>query len=177
MNHGMDLGAKTAIDDGSHERARSLIDKERVEGLTVPEQRWLQEHLAVCEACASRAAATDTALRALRTAPVSVPHGLAASARLMVRQRAEELRAQHTRNIALAVSCTLSWVVGVASAPLVWRACAWLGATFALPRLLWMSGFVAWWLVPAAAMGLVILWQRRRAEGESRGFAPGWERR
>jgi hypothetical protein len=163
MNHGMDLGVKTAVDDGLHERARSLIDKERVEGLTAPEQRWLEDHLAGCEACTGRAAATDAALRALRMALVPVPHGLAASAQLIVRRRAEEMHVQHARNVALAVSCTLSWVVGVASAPLVWRACAWLGARFELPRLLWILGFAAWWLVPASAMGLVILWQRRRA--------------
>lgn len=166
-----------SMNDDLHERARRLIDKERVEGLAVPEQRWLEEHLAACEACAGRVAATDAALRVLRTMPVSVPRGLATSAQLIVRRRAEELRAQRTRNVGLAVSCTLSWVVGVASAPLVWRVCAWLGATFGLPRLLWMSGFVAWWLVPVSAMGLLILWQRRRAEREANGFGTGWERR
>jgi len=175
MNDG-NADVKAGIDDGAHERARRLIDEEGVEGLAVPEQRWLDEHLVACEACAARAAATDSALRALRTAPFSVPRGLAASAQLIVRQRARELRTQRTRNVALAVACTLSWVAGVASAPLVWRACVWLGATFELPRLLWILGFAAWWLVPASAMGLVILWHRRRAEGESRVLGPWCER-
>jgi hypothetical protein len=165
MKARMNDGTKAGIDDDLHERARRLIDQECVEGLAVTDERWLKEHLAACEACAGRAAATEAALRALRTVPVSVPHGLAASALLIVRRRTEELRVQHTRNVALAVGCTFSWAVGVASAPLVWRVCAWLGATFELPRLLWMLGFVAWWLVPASAMCLVILGQRRRAEG------------
>jgi hypothetical protein len=163
--------------DDLHERARRLIDTERVEGLAPSDQRWLEEHLAGCEACTGRAAATDATLRTLKTARVPVPHGLAASTQSIVRRRANELRAQRGRNVALAAGCTFSWLLGVASAPLVWRACAWVGATFELPRLLWIAGFVAWWLVPAAAMGLVILWQRRHAEAESRAFGPEWERR
>ena len=166
MNDGK-ADVKAGIEDGSHERVRRLIDKERVEGLAAPERRLLEEHLAACEACAGRAATTDAALRALRTMPVSVPRGLAASAKLTMRRRAEELRVQHRRNFALAVSCTLSWLVGVASAPLVWHACAWLGAMFDLPRVVWVLGFGFWWLVPAVAAGGVVLWYRSRAERES----------
>jgi len=173
MHDGMNADMKGDL----HERARRLIDMERVESLAAPDRRWLEEHLAGCEACAARAAATEAALRAVKTPPVSMPLGLAASAQSIVRRRAEELHAQRTRNLALGVGCTLSWLLGVASAPLVWRVCVWVGATFELPRLLWVAGFVAWWLVPASAMGLVILWQRRRADAESHGFGSGWERR
>ena len=158
-------GMNVRMNGDLHERARSLIDKERVEGLAAPERRLLEEHLAACEACANRAAATDAALRALRP-PVSVPRGLATSAQLILRRRAEELRVQHARNVALAVSCTLSWVVGVASAPLVWRACAWLGREFDLPRAVWVLAFGFWWLVPTAAAGGVVVWYRSRAERE-----------
>jgi hypothetical protein len=172
---------KPRTNDGTHgdphERARQLIDMERVEGLAEADQRWLADHLAACEACAGRAAATEAALRALRTAPVILPGGLAASAQLIVRRKAEEWRAQHTRNVALAIGCTLSWVFGVASAPLVWKLCAWLGATLGLPRVLWVLGFVTWWFLPLSVMGLVILWQRRRWENESPAFGSRWEGR
>jgi len=160
-----------------HERARRLIDAERVEGIAPADQRWLADHLAACEACAGRAARTDAALRALRTASVSVPRDLAASAQFVVRRRAEELRAQHTRNVALVIGCTLSWVFGVASAPLVWRICAWLGGTLNLPRMVWVVGFVTWWFVPVSAMALMILWQRGRREGESPASESRWQGR
>jgi hypothetical protein len=170
---------KPDLNGDLHERAQRLIDMERVEGLAPADRRWLGDHLAACETCAARAAQTEGALRALRTVSVLVPGGLAASAQFIVRRRSEELRVQHTRNVALAIGCTLSWVLGVASAPFVWRICAWLGAALDLPRAVWMLGFATWWFVPAAAMGLVILWQRRRSEGESmRGSAgAGWEGR
>jgi len=167
------------LNDDLHGRARRLIDMERVEGLAPADQRWLADHLAACETCAGRAAQTEAALRALRTVSVAVPGGLAASAQFVVRRRSEEMRAQHARNLALAIGCTLSWVFGVASAPLVWRVCAWLGATLDLPRVVWMLGFAGWWFVPVLAMGLVILWQRRRADRASirDSTRAGWEGR
>lgn len=170
---------KPHLNDDPHERAQRLIDMERVEGLNAPDRHWLADHLAACETCAARAAQTEGALRALRATSVPVPGGLAASAQFIVRRRAEELRVQHTRNVALAIGCTLSWVFGVASAPFVWRICAWLGATLDLPRAVWMLGFAMWWFVPVSGVGLVILWQRRRSEGASmRGEAgAGWEGR
>lgn len=177
VNDGRSAGMRAGKGDDPHERARLLIDMERVEGLTVADQRWLEDHLAGCVTCASRASATGATLRALRTISVSVPRDLAASAQFVVRRRAEELRAQHRRNVALAIGCTLSWVIGVASAPLVWKVCAWLGATLDLPRVVWVMGFVTWWFVPMAVMGLVILWQRRRWENESPVFGSRLEGR
>lgn len=166
MNDGMKASMKTSIDDDPHERARCLIDKERVEGLAASDERWLADHLAVCETCAGQAAATDAALRAFRSAPIPVPRGLAASAQSRVRRRAEELRGQHTRNVGLLAGCALSWLVGVASAPLVWRAFAWLGSAFDLPRAIWVLGFAFWWLVPAVAAVGVVVWHRAQNEHE-----------
>jgi hypothetical protein len=170
---------KPHVSDDVHDRARRLIDRERVEGLPRADQRWLAEHLEACEACGGRAAQTEAALRALKTLSVPVPGGLASSVQFIVRRRAEELRAQHRRNVALAIGCMLSWVFGVASAPLVWRICAWLGATLDLPRVVWMIGFAGWWFVPVLAMGLVILGQRRRAESASirDSAGAGWQGR
>ena len=143
-----------------HERARRLIDVERVEGLAVQERRWLQEHLATCEACAGWAEAAEAALRMLRSVSMVPPAGLAASAKLRVREKAAELKQQRARNLALLAGCALSWVAGVASAPLVWRLCAWLGSTLDLPRIVWQLAFVFWWFVPAAAASLVLLLAR-----------------
>jgi hypothetical protein len=147
-----------------HERARRLIDVERVEGLAPGERRWLQDHLAACEACVGWAVSAEAALRAIKSVPIALPPGLAASAKLRVLEKAAELKQKRARNLALVVGCAFSWAVGVASAPLVWRLCAWFGATLDLPRILWELGFICWWFVPAAAAGLVILWVGARAD-------------
>ncbi|TAM82691.1 MAG: hypothetical protein EPN47_08530 [Acidobacteria bacterium] len=149
-----------------HERARRLIDRELVEGLEPEERIWLDEHLGACEACAVQWVSTQAALTALKSISVPVPHGLAASTSLCVRENAERLKTRRSRNIALTVGCAVSWAAGVASAPLVWRVCEWVGATLSLPRIVWEAGFFCWWLVPAAAAGLVILWVNSRAERE-----------
>ncbi len=149
-----------------HERARRLIDREHVEGLATEERRWLQDHLAACEACASWAESTEVALRLLKSVSVALPPGLATSAKLRVIEEATKLKQRRARILALIAGCTVSWMAGVASAPLVWRLCEWIGATLALPRIVWVAGFAFWWLVPAALAGLVILWACARTGQE-----------
>ncbi len=149
--------------DDSHERARRLIDAERVEGLAREESRWLQDHLAACEDCARRAAGTDAAIRALRSISVALPPGLSAVTRQRVRVRARELAQHRTKNLVLAAACALSWLAGVASAPLVWKLCAWIGSQLDLPRIVWQLAFFFWWAVPAAAVSVVILLAKSRS--------------
>jgi hypothetical protein len=147
-----------------HERAQRLIDMERVEGLAVEERRWLEAHLAACEACSGSAEATEAALRMFRSVSIIPPLGLAALAKFRVHEKAAELEQQRAQNRALIVGCALSWVVGVASAPFVWRLCAWLGSRLDLPRIVWQLAFFFWWLVPAAAAGLVVILARARGK-------------
>jgi hypothetical protein len=149
-----------------HERAWHLMDRQLVEGLELEECRWLEDHLGACEACAARRASTEAALTALRSISIPVPHGLAASTILCVRENAERLKSRRARNIALIAGCAVSWAAGVASAPLVWRICEWAGTTLSLPPIVWETGFFCWWLAPAAAAGLVVLWVNARAERE-----------
>ena len=156
---------ETGMDD-LHGKARQLIDRERIEGLSDEEGRWLSEHLGSCEQCAARAAETEAALRAFKSFPPSLPQGLAASTSLLVREEAAKLKQRRARNLALIAACTVSWVAGVASAPLAWKLFEWFGTALDLPRIVWVAGFFCWWLVPAAAAGLVILWMRGRAEHE-----------
>lgn len=157
---------KKSTTNNSHERARQLIDQDLIEGLGPDDRRWLMDHLATCESCASRSASTEATLRVLKSISVPIPPGLAASTSLCVHEKAAQLRHWQARNVALIAGCAISWMAGVASAPLVWRLCEWLGTTLALPRIVWELGFLSWWLVPAASAGLVILWVNARAARE-----------
>jgi hypothetical protein len=150
-----------------HDRAHQLIDQERIEGLPQEAQRWLQGHLAECKGCASRAAQTEATVHGLKSLSAGLPRGLATLTSRMVREEATRLKAQRRRTLALIAGCAVSWMAGVASAPLVWRVCEWAGTALDLPRLVWQLGFLTWWLVPAAAVGLIILWASARLETES----------
>lgn len=147
-----------------HERCRNLIDRNLIEGLTAEEQRWLEDHMAECGPCATRMASTEAAVRAVKSVSIALPRGLAASTKLRVREQAANHKRRRARNLALIAGCAVSWVAGVASAPLVWRMCEWVGTTLYLPRIVWQLGFLSWWLVPAACAGLVVLWARPRAD-------------
>lgn len=158
--------SKQDVTENLHERARGLIDQDRIEGLAQDERFWLEEHLSWCEACTTRVAQTEASLQALKSVSVGLPRGLAASTSLRVRAEAARFKQRRSRNVALIVGCAISWVAGAASAPLVWRLFEWMGTTFDLPRIVWQLGFLSWWLVPAASAGLVILWVSGRAERE-----------
>jgi hypothetical protein len=152
------------VTDNLHTRATQLIAQQRVEGISGEEQSWLAIHLAECDACSAMQTQTAQALNAFRSMNIELPKNLAARTQLRVRLRAEELPAQNTSRALLLAIAAVSWVLGLASAPLVWRGFAWLGSEFNLPDPVWQAGVVLWWLVPGVvAVGAVIL-QKRKVE-------------
>ena len=76
---------------------------------------------------------------------------------MSVRLRADELHERGAgRKLLWAVS-GVSWVLGVASAPWVWRGFAWVGEHAGVPKPVWVIGFVLWWAIPALlATGAVL---------------------
>jgi hypothetical protein len=148
-----------------HERAQQLLAESVVEGLRSADETWLREHLAVCPACAQQAAATQDVLHALRSVPVQVPRDLAARTQLRVRLRTLETSKVVNGSFWLWAVTAASWVLGVFSAPLVWRGFAWLGANFGLPKLALEMGFVLWWTVPALVAVGAVLHQRALSTG------------
>lgn len=149
-----------------HSRAQGLIAKQRIEGITAEEQTWLSAHLEECEACSALQAQTAQAVSAFRSMNIELPKNLAARTQLRVRMRAEELPAHNPGRFLLWAIAGVSWLLGLASAPLVWRGFEWLGGELGLPRIVWQIGVALWWLVPGVvATGAVLLQKWARAEG------------
>jgi hypothetical protein len=153
------------MNDNLHERAQRLLAESLVEGLRPAEEAWLREHLAECPGCAQEASETQNVLRALRAVPISVPRDLAARTQLRVRLRTQETSTAASGSFWLWVVTAASWLLGVFSAPLVWRGFAWLGANFGLPKLAIEMGFVLWWAVPALVAVAAVLHQRALSTG------------
>jgi hypothetical protein len=148
-----------------HERALQLVAKERVEGISEAEGHWLRAHLLECEVCAGRAHQTDLALRTLRTASVSLPKGLASRTQFRLRLRAIELRERQPQRRTLWLACAVSWAIGIASAPYVWRLFQWFGERAGVPKMVWEVGFGLWWTIPALfAAAVLLLESSRRGE-------------
>jgi hypothetical protein len=148
------------MSENLHTRAQNLLAQLLVEGLGAAEQSWLDAHLHDCAACAGEAARTHGLLQAFRTVPVSVPRDLAARTQLRVRLRAQQSAPSSTSNALLWIVTTASWLLGVFSAPLVWRGFAWVGTQLNLPKPVLELGFVLWWTVPALLAVAVVLHQR-----------------
>lgn len=152
-----------------HQRAEHLIAAWVVEGIGETDRRWLEAHLESCSRCAEVAASTRSALGAFGSISVQVDRRLVEQTRYRVQARAEELRARQAHLNPLWISCALSWVLGVASAPLVWRAFEWLGHEMRVPAVVWQTGFALWWAVPAGTVAALLIWQQKRAERETGG--------
>jgi hypothetical protein len=148
------------MNESLHIRAQRLLAESIVEGLRPADETWLREHLAECPGCAQQAAATQNVLHALRTVPVNVPRDLAARTQLRVRLRAQESSTAANGSFWLWAVTAASWLLGVFSAPLVWRGFAWLGANFGVPKLALEFGFVLWWTVPPLLAAAIILHQK-----------------
>ncbi len=155
------------MSEGVHERAVRLLAAERVEGLAADDRTWLDEHLEHCPDCAAHGRALEEALGALRAVSVPVRPALVATTQLRVRLRARELREQRARMRALWVACALSWLLGAVTAPLLWRAFAWIGSSLALPNIVWEVSFALWWVTPAAVVAGVLAWWRSRVAREN----------
>jgi anti-sigma factor RsiW len=151
--------------DDIHERALELIDKRQVEGLTAEERNGLEAHLEGCAQCRKQALATERALRALRSAAPRFDVTLVLATQMRARIRARQLIENAARIRALWISCTFSWVLGVVSAPLLWRGFEWMGQRLAMPKAVWITGFALSWVAPAVLAAAVIAW--RQARGSS----------
>lgn len=105
-------------------------------------------------------------IHSFRNVSAAVPRDLAARTQMRVRLRAQEAAQASTAGAWLWIITAASWVLGVVSAPLVWRLFAWAGGELDLPKLVLQLGFVLWWTVPGLSALAVVLHQR----GTSRRF-------
>jgi anti-sigma factor RsiW len=142
-----------------HARAQHLIDAWQVEGVPAHERECLDAHLAVCPDCQARARANERALQLLRANAVRVDPALVSATQARVRLRAHQLRERQARLRALWIACTLSWLMGAATAPLLWQAISWLGQHFDVPQVISIALFAFCWIAPAMVVGAVLAWQ------------------
>jgi len=153
------------MNENLHKRAQELFARSLVEGISGSEQAWLAAHLRECGACAAETATTRDLLQALRNVPVAVPSDLAARAQLRVRLRAQQTAEASSGGMLLWVITAASWLLGVLSAPLVWRGFTWVGQHLDVPKPVLELGFVLWWAVPALIALAAVLYQRAMRNG------------
>ncbi len=140
-----------------------MIDRCLIEGLAAPEREWLDRHTAECAECAEWERRTAEAVQVAGLASAPTPPGLAFRTQFRVSLRAQEMRSQ-LRGWGLWVSLALSWGLGVATAPMVWRAAEWAARSAGLPPAGATLAFGLWWAAPAAIAAGIWAFDRKRAE-------------
>lgn len=145
----------------THQRAQKLIAQQHIESISADDASWLSTHLADCDSCSAENQRVNHVLSAMRTAHIDLPRDLASRTQFRVRLRAEELRERSHSGLVLWAVAAISWALGVATAPWVWRGFEWAGNELGVPKFVWMAGVALWWLVPGlVAAGLVVLQKR-----------------
>ncbi len=155
------------MNENLHARAEKLIAQERIEGISQDQRNWLAAHLRECQACSQVAQQTNDAVRVLRAVHVSLPRGLAERTRFRLQLRAQEMREREPKRRLLWIMCAMSWALGIATAPYVWRAFEWAGEHIGVPRLVWEMGFGLWWMIPALIAAAVVLMENARLANEN----------
>jgi len=158
----MNYENEQAMPANEHARAKRLIDQHHVEGLAAQERAWLDAHLQDCGDCAAFAHSTEEALRAMRTAAIPFPAGLASRTQFRVHLRAQQFLEREPRRLAVWAVAGMSWVLGIATAPYVWQLFSWVGERLHVPKLVWELGFGLWWLIPASIAGAILLVENPR---------------
>ncbi len=153
------------MSENLHTRAQNLLAQSLVEGLAATDQSWLDQHLLECADCSREAGRTRDLLRAFRNVPVTVPRDLAARTQMRVRLRAQQVAETSSSNAVLWVITAASWLLGVFSAPLIWRGFAWVGTQLNVPKPVLELGFILWWVLPALAAVSAVLHQRAARGG------------
>jgi len=143
----------------SHDRARQLITKVQVEGIRGDERDWLNDHLASCPECSSAADSYVAAVQSLRRLSMPAAPELVRQTRLMIRVRAEQLRAERGRSAPLWIATAVSSISMIVTTSYAWEAFGWLGRVGHIPAIVWQVGFVTWWFFPATLLGAVAAWR------------------
>ena len=139
----------------SHDEARELIALG--EGLSDAQQAWLRAHLDECEACRDYAEAASGVVRALRSLPLAADSRLVRATQMRVRFHASRLRETRERLWLVGMACLGVGLSATLTVPFLWRFFAWMGEWAGVSTLVWQTGFMFFFIVPALVVSVLLL--------------------
>ncbi len=139
----------------AHDEARQLIALG--EGLPDSQQVWLRAHLDECEACRQYAEAANGVVRALRSLPLAADSRLVRATQMRVRFHASRLRETRERMWLVGMACLGVGLSATLTVPFLWRLFAWMGERAGVSTLVWQTGFMFFFIVPALVVSVLLL--------------------
>jgi predicted anti-sigma-YlaC factor YlaD len=145
----------------NHEKARFLLDRSAVEGISREDRRWLDAHVGECAECAEYADLSARSVRALDCFAIELDPAAALRVENVVRSRAEAMRSAEAHARSLWIGTAVALFLTLTGSAVTWRSLAWLASQWNLPSRVWQIGFAAFWFLPSLLLALVPLFRRR----------------
>jgi predicted anti-sigma-YlaC factor YlaD len=145
----------------NHEKARFLLHRSLVEGISPEDRHWLDAHVGQCADCGQYADLSARAVRALDWFALELDPAAARRIENAVRSRAEGMRSAETQAKSLWIGTAVAIVLTFMGSAVAWRTSASLASQWNLPNRVWQIGFVAFWLLPSFLLALLPLFRRR----------------
>ena len=145
----------------NHEKARSLLHRALVEGISLEDRRWLDAHVGECAECGRYADLSTRAVRALDWFALELDPAAALRVENVVRSRAEEMRSAESHAKSLWIGTGVAIFLTFTGSAVTWHTLAWLASQWNLPSRVWQIAFAAFWLLPSLLLALLPLFRRR----------------
>ena len=145
----------------NHEKARVLLDRSFVEGISLEDRHWLDAHVGQCAECGRYADLSARAVQALDWFALELDPAAALRVENVVRSRAEEMRSAESHAKSLWIGTGVAIFLTFTGSAVTWHTLAWLASQWNLPSRVWQIVFVAFWLLPSLLLALLPLFRRR----------------
>jgi hypothetical protein len=145
----------------NHEKARFLLHRALVEGISLEDRRWLDAHVGQCAECGRYADLSARAVRALDWFALELDPTTALRVENVVRSRAEAMKSAESNAKRLWIGTGVAIFLTFTGSAVTWHTLAWLASQWNLPSRVWQIGFAAFWLLPSLLLALLPLFQSR----------------
>ena len=144
----------------NHEKARLLLHRSLVEGISLEDRRWLDAHVGQCAECGRYADLSARAVRALDWFAFELDPAAVLRVENVVRSRAGEMRSAESHVKSLWIGTGVAIFLTFTGSAVVWRPLTWLASQWNLPSRVWPIVFAAFWLLPSLLLAFLPLFRR-----------------
>jgi hypothetical protein len=144
----------------NHEKARFLLHRSLVEGISREDRHWLDAHVEQCAECGRYADLSARAVQALDWFALELDPAAALRVENVVRSRAEEMRSAESHVKSLWIATGVAIFLTFTGSAVTWHALAGLASQWNLPSRVWQIVFAAFWLLPSLLLALLPLFRR-----------------
>jgi hypothetical protein len=144
----------------NHEKARFLLDRSLVEGISPADRHWLDAHVGQCAECGRYSDLSARTVGALDWFAIELDPAAALRVENVIRSRAEGMRSAEAHAKKLWIGTAVAIFLTFTGSAVTWHASAGLASQWNLSSRVWQIVFATFWLLPSLLLALLPLFQR-----------------